>query len=282
MSKQSNKQTQNVKVVVNNRLGCCDKPKRKRKTKPKQEDPPMDDGGFPALNTPAQTRPSYSALPIRNTVYMPSTVQISPEGMMPPIPNYFERPYTNLVRTMEDFQDNIVKEWREFQQSMQPTISPTPQPELTMTDTQSLFDIAPQETAPSRRKQALTLQDTQTIYDVPTSSMRPSTPSTPTTPPTMMTPNVLEQEGLTTPPVSNLVSTFEQMGTPLQSQASPSSGKSVANERRQQLNSMNLTDLQNLYYSQREGGRGRGRPIENRAVLINRIIDIEVYGKNKF
>lgn len=122
MSKQSNRQTQNVKVVVNNRLGCCEKPKRKRKSKPTQpQENPMEDGGFPALDTPAQNRPSYSAIPVRNTVYMPSSVQITPEGMMPPVPNYFERPYTNLVRTMEDFQDTMIKEWREFQQSANPT-----------------------------------------------------------------------------------------------------------------------------------------------------------------
>lgn len=125
MSKQSNKQTQNVNVVVNNKVGCCEKPKRKRKSRPKQEEPPMDDGGFPVLDTPAQTRPSYSALPVRNTVYMPSTVQISPEGMMPPIPSYFEKPMTNLMRTMEDFQHNMMKEWQEYQQAANPTIAPS-------------------------------------------------------------------------------------------------------------------------------------------------------------
>lgn len=109
-TKQSNKQTQNVSVVVNNKM-CCDKPKpKKRRAKPKPPQEPIDE--FPVLNTPAQTRPNYGpmAMPIRNTVYMPSSVQISPDGMQPPIPEYFNRPYTNLVRTMEDMRTSIMNE----------------------------------------------------------------------------------------------------------------------------------------------------------------------------
>ena len=152
MTKQSNSQKQTVNVTVNNKMACCEKPKKKRKSKPKpkprQEEPemPMDDG-FPVLNTPSPSRPTYSAVPIRNTVYMPSTVQISPEGMMPPIPDYFQRPYTNLIRTMEDFQNNLMKELNDVRQTARPTVAP--QGTQTMPDpiaTQTMPEMAGQQT----------------------------------------------------------------------------------------------------------------------------------------
>lgn len=144
MSKQSNSQKQTVNVTVNNRMACCDKPKKKRRSKPKPrpEEPPMDINEFPALNTPALTRPSYAPFPIRNTVYMPSTVQISPEGMQPPIPEYADRRYTNMVRTLEDMQKNVLNEMQNLRQAMNPTIAPRPMPQLS--DEMFEVDVAPQ------------------------------------------------------------------------------------------------------------------------------------------
>ena len=271
MSKQSNSQKQTVNVTVNNKMACCEKPKKKRKSKPKkpQEEPIMDDE-FPVLNTPASSRPSFAPIPIRNTVYMPSSVQISPEGMQPPIPDYFQKHYTNLMRTMEDFQNNIVKEWQDWKQSMQPTVVPQePQrisPEMTMSEPQLIFDVTPQQS--KMQRPTLTMQDAQTVFDI--SSRQPQSPSTPSA--SMMTPNQLFEEGETSQmtPVSNLISNFEEMGSPNRAQVQ---------QRRNQLDNLSVKDLQNIYYSKKVGGRGRGRPVSNQAVLINRIIDIEFYGK---
>lgn len=289
MSKQSNSQKQTVNVTVNNRMACCDKPKKKRRSKPKPrpEEPPMDINEFPALNTPALTRPSYAPFPIRNTVYMPSTVQISPEGMPPPIPEYADRRYTNMVRTLEDMQKNVLNEMQNLRQAMNPTIAPRPMPQLSDSEMFEV-DVAPQKSEPRtlditsqqarRPRQELSMQDAQTIFDVP-----PRQPSTPTTPSSsrlrMMTPNLLfedvesSQQQTAQSPVANLVSNFEGM-----SLDSPTL-RASAQRRRGELDGFSVSELQNLYYSQKPGGRGRGRPLENKAVLINRIIDIEVYGK---
>lgn len=120
-NKQSNKQTQSVKVVVNNKISsnCCNDKKKKRKPKKKpqeQEEAPQEVNEFPVLDTPANTRypqGGISHMAVRNTVYLPNTAQITPEGMQYPIPPYFERQYTNLTRTMEDFRETMMKEMQD-------------------------------------------------------------------------------------------------------------------------------------------------------------------------
>lgn len=119
--KQSNKQTQSVKVVVNNKLSCnpCEKKKKKPKRKQQQPEQPIDE--FPALTTEINSRyPQAGIAPmsVRNTVYIPNSSQISPEGMQYPIPSYFDRQYTNLTRTMEDFRDSMMKEINDVRQNM--------------------------------------------------------------------------------------------------------------------------------------------------------------------
>lgn len=164
-TKQSNKQTQNVKVIVNTNSKCCDKPKpKKRRAKPKPPQEPINE--FPLLNTPALTRPSYAPLPIRNTVYMPPTVQISSEGMSYPIPNYFDRPYTNLVRTMEDFQNNIMNEMNDVKQAL----ASQPQPFL---DTNEIGFGSPTETPTMAQQPKVPVEEPRT----PNSAMTTPSPS---------------------------------------------------------------------------------------------------------
>lgn len=280
MSKQSNSQKQSVNVTVNNKMACCDKPKKKRRSKPKprQEEPMMDDG-FPVLDTPAPSRPSYSAVPIRNTVYMPSSVQISPEGMMPPIPNYFERPYTNLVRTMEDFQRSILKELNDVRQSMNPTVTPQ--------ETQTMMpELAGQETQTMMPEMAG--QGTQTNFDIAS----PSTPSA-----SLMTPNVLfegdEEQPQNTPPVSSLINRFEAL-TPSQSQAQPSSPlqqqdidtptRRQQEQQRRLFYNENYSDAQidTIYqtYINKFDIKQRGRPATKKLSQINNILAFErQYGR---
>lgn len=108
-TKQSNKQT--VNVTVNNNSKCCDKPKpKKRRAKPKPPQEPIDE--FPVLNTPqARTNmPNIAPLPVRHTVYIPNSIQISPDGVNPPLPPYFDRPFTNLTRTVEDMRKSFMNE----------------------------------------------------------------------------------------------------------------------------------------------------------------------------
>jgi hypothetical protein len=135
-SKQSNKQTQSVKVTVNNKINCCDDKKKKRKPKRKQQAPqeqPVDE--FPVLDTQVNARyPQMGIAPmaVRNTVYIPNSSQISPEGMQYPIPSYFDRQYTNLTRTMEDFRDSMMKEIDDVRQTI--SIRPPPMTDDTQRD----------------------------------------------------------------------------------------------------------------------------------------------------
>lgn len=130
-NKQSN--TQSVKVVVNNKIHCCDDKKKKRKPRKKQQpqEQPIDE--FPVLNTPINSRyPQAGIAPmaVRNSVYIPSAMQITPEGISQPVPEYFNRHYTNLVRTMEDFKSSMMNEIQDVRNlvSIQP---PTAQPPMT-------------------------------------------------------------------------------------------------------------------------------------------------------
>lgn len=264
MSKQSNKQTQNVHVVVNNKMGCCEKPKRKRKSKPKQEDPPMDDGGFPVLNTPAQTRPNYSALPVRNTVYMPSTVQISPEGMMPPVPDYFNKQYTNLVRTMEDFHANMLNEWREWQQSMQPTISPSVQQEA-QTDFIESTKATP----------ALTMADAQSLFDIqPSTSLTTSPAPTPSS--SSIAPNVVNEDD--NEPLQNLITAFDKISV-------SGENNTISTRRQHYIDNFNEEAINEIYqtYINKFNIKKSGKPAKQKLTQINNILKFEdQYGKLDF
>lgn len=159
----NNKQTQSVKVTVNNHINANPKPKRRRsKPKPPPE-PPIDD--FPVLNTPMRNpaMPNISALPIRNTVYIPPSVQITPDGGAPPIPAYFDRPYTNLVRTMEDMQQSLMSEIDDVRQAIvtQPSVVDiNPDPFGSPTETPR---VAQQE--PQRANSTLTTPSPSVTYE---------------------------------------------------------------------------------------------------------------------
>lgn len=123
-NKQSNNQS--VKGVVNNKINCCDDKKKKRKPRKKQqpqEQQPVDE--FPVLNTQINSRypqGGISHMAVRNTVYIPNAMQITPEGIQQNVPEYFNRHYTNLVRTMEDFRTSMMNEMQDVKNlvSIQP------------------------------------------------------------------------------------------------------------------------------------------------------------------
>jgi len=105
-TKQSNKQTQNVKVVVNNNVkSCCDdKPKRRRKPTPKP--PPPEE---PAMPTPVM-QPWAKGLPaqgVRPMIYAPQTTMIQPENGLSGIPPYFERQFTNQQAALDDMRQAL-------------------------------------------------------------------------------------------------------------------------------------------------------------------------------
>lgn len=253
MSKQSNSQRQTVKVVVNNNMAVVNKPKKKRKAKPRQqEEPIIDNQLFPVLNTPMPSRPSYAPMPVRNTVYMPSTVQISPDGMMPPVPDYFSRPYTNLVRTMEDFQQNVMTELDDVRRAMKApsgldaaTSMAGEPPSAAETQTDS---VQP------RQRPVLTMQEPDTMFE-----MRPEPQSPPARVPT-------DQDEISLSPVQQLAQSFEQMEL-----------QEKARNRRMELENKPVEELEALYNSIKPAGKV-GRPPKKKPVLLNRIIGIEVYG----
>lgn len=177
-NKQSN--SQSVKVTVNNKINCCDADKKKKRRKPRrkqqQEEASQEVNEFPVLDTPANTRyPQMSIAPmaVRNTVYLPNTAQITPEGMQYPIPPYFERQYTNLTRTMEDFRDTMMKE---------------------MQDVRNLVSVKPVSNA-----------GTQTVTDMETQTYIPQS--------TMQTqPDGMFDEQQPISPVKSMINRFESLG----------------------------------------------------------------------
>jgi len=233
---------------------CCDKPKpKKRRAKPKpQQEPILDE--FPVLNTPALTRPNYGpmAMPIRNTVYMPPTVQISPEGMTPPIPNYFDRPYTNLVRTMEDFQNNIMNE---------------------MNDVKSLVSSRPMTNEMGTDPQMPTVDIPAPVPAIASTSSSPAIASTSKPSPPPMTNNALfgdeDIQG-----IADALQNFS-ISNPTTSGATT---RNKEQKRRETLQGLKVKELQDTYYKLK-GGRGTGALLTNKAILVQRIIDIELKGK---
>lgn len=271
MSKQSNKQTQNVKVVVNNKM-CCDKPKpKKRRAKPKPPQEPIDD--FPVLDTPANPRPSIHPVPVRNTVYMPSTVQISPEGMTPPIPAYFNIPYTNLVRTMEDMRKSVMDEINDVRRLVAPipitndTSTDPITPQMTMTEPQLNYNIAPSlpQATPSTSSQARTRTPPADMFEIPLGldDMFGTTLETQKT------------------PVAKLVNQFERLSTPKQPSPTGITLSQLGLEGtdresvRPKLLEKKKEQLQELYNKiVRAQGRQRGRPPTKVQALANSILNM--------
>lgn len=189
MSKQSNKQTQHVKVTVNNKIEskCCDEKKKKRRRR-QQQQPPIEEpiNEFPVMDTPARrntTIPNVSLpVPLRNTVYAPNSISITPEGNAGPVPSYFESYYTNLTRTMEDMRMNILSEIEDVKQltaltrpDMMTNATQTTRPELS--DQTFAVNIPPQtrpQTSPAIAstssgtpvKDLIPLFETQLPYDL--------------------------------------------------------------------------------------------------------------------
>ena len=134
---QSNKQTQNVKVIVNNK--CCDEKKKKRKPR-KQSNPSPDELDMSPPTPYLQAQPQsfgISPYPARAVTYAPSTQQISPEGVQLPIPSYFEKAYTNTERTMEDMRKAYQNELEELREAMLENAfinQAQPQPPVVMRD----------------------------------------------------------------------------------------------------------------------------------------------------
>lgn len=269
MSKQSNKQSQNVKVIVNNKISpqCCEKPKRKRRTQPKQEEEaPVDE--FPAMFTPQSrsgTMP-ISALPNRNSVYIPPTIQISNTSQ--PVPSYFESHYTNLTRTLQDFAEMLRKEQQDVNDLVNidtqtdiadPTSAVSPQAKDSFNN--------PLFTTP--RRPELKMSEPQMNYDI-TNEPLPTTSST---------------------PVKDLISAFESStdkrasesdAVGSQKPATPTApttsmelikqhGSYSAEKMRNKLYDYTIDDLKETYYHM-IGGRGRGAEFKHKPALINKIV----------
>lgn len=99
----TNKQTQNVKVVVNNT--CCPKPKPKRKPRKKPQPPPQPT--IPPVPPQQTWQRGIQPTPPRPILYVPPTQQIMPEVTPMGIPLYFQTAYTNLQTTMNTMRENF-------------------------------------------------------------------------------------------------------------------------------------------------------------------------------
>lgn len=101
----NNKQSQNVKVIVNNTIY-----RRKRRNAPSkdsQEAPdisPTRSIPFVPMRSSSKGIPAY---PIRPANYAPAVQMIQPEGGLRDIPSYFERQFTNQQSTLEQMRRNI-------------------------------------------------------------------------------------------------------------------------------------------------------------------------------
>lgn len=247
-NKQSNKQTQSVKVTVNNKITCCDDKKKRRKPKKKQQAPqeqPVD--GFPVLDTQANVKYPFGGIApmaVRNTVYLPNTAQITPEGMQYPVPSYFDRQYTNLTRTMEDFRNTMMNELQDVRNlvNVNPKSSVGTQTTTDMgTQSDPFFDedINPLFVTPSRRT---TMDDTTSMVQ--------------------------------DDPAVNLVDAFDNLNIQEDFIKTHSSGRKMTEtDRREILEALEVPELQNMLYS--IVPRTQGRPLSKKSALINRIIALE-------
>jgi hypothetical protein len=302
-TKQSNKQTQNVKVTVNNHISskCCDEDKKKKRKPRKQQPPPsppdeMDD--FPVLNTPARNPAvsGISALPVRNTVYMPSTVQISTEGAQPPIPAYFDRPYTNLVRTIEDMRNSLMSEIQDvrgliatpemmaqetqtqpqgvaMETQTQPqgvTVGTDTMPrQMTMSDPQSLFNMSPVQ--PN-----LNMSDPQSLFNI-SPALSPVKQKINDFEAMMIQNDLFNEEETPPIPMASTLTTETGASSSLMPTQSPPKVKSSLET---QLRNAPIQNLHNLYYETLRGmgldtgGRRMNVEERNREKLIKQYINL--------
>jgi hypothetical protein len=111
MTTQSNKQTQNVKVVVNNKVGCCNDKKPRRK-KPTPRPAPQPVLPIPVMQPWARGLPSQA---VRPTIYAPSATMITPDNGLGGIPPYFEQKFTNQQATLEEMRKSIRQQFEDLQ-----------------------------------------------------------------------------------------------------------------------------------------------------------------------
>lgn len=100
--KQHNKQSQNVKVIVNNMVTTTKR--RKRRNAPRQEEPQDLAIPFVPMRSSSKGIPAY---PIRPANFAPAVQMIQQEGGLRDIPSYFERQFTNQQSTLEQMRRNI-------------------------------------------------------------------------------------------------------------------------------------------------------------------------------
>jgi hypothetical protein len=115
--KNSNKQTQNVKVVVNN--SCCDKPKRRRrKPAPRQETPPENMGEMPMPVPPMpQFATGISPYANRPMTFAPSVQMIQADNGLR-VPAYFEKPYTNREASLAEMRRALASELEDVKEAL--------------------------------------------------------------------------------------------------------------------------------------------------------------------
>jgi hypothetical protein len=113
------------------------------------------------------------AMPIRNTVYMPPTVQISSEGMTYPIPAYFDRPFTNLTRTVEDMRNSLMNEINDVRL----LVGSRPITNEMGTDPQELPTTNPNPFGSPTETPTMAQQEPRTPISAPNSAMTTPSPS---------------------------------------------------------------------------------------------------------
>ena len=289
-NKQSNKQTQSVKVVVNNKLSCnpCEKKKKKPKRKQQQPGQPEREASplaqpineFPALNTELNSRyPQGGIAPmaVRNTVYIPNAAQITPEGMQYPIPSYFDRQYTNLTRTMEDFRDSMMKEIADVRQTI------SIRPPMMTNDTQTDFPQSSMDTQTDENLYDNALFGTLSRRNTVDEENEPvaSTSRTPVKQlKQIFEPNVQNSPTTPTPtPIKNLYSKLSNMNTGTETDNVMSSRKQLEKERRIHFTSEKFTDedIAKLYneYINKFDIKKRGGRAKKRLTQINNILAFE-------
>ena len=101
----TNKQTQSVKVVVNNQC-CSKKPKRKQHKKPQ----PPPEPTIPPVQAQQSWQRGIAHTAPRPIVYVPPTQQIIPDTTPMGIPSYFQTAHTNLQTTMNTMNENFQNE----------------------------------------------------------------------------------------------------------------------------------------------------------------------------
>lgn len=121
MPTQSNRQTQSVKVVVNNKM-CCEERKKRRRPRrdPKRSQvsrrketskegdtlPPLEEVALPITPSPQFTK-GLSAYPVRPTIYAPTTQMIQPQSGLNQVPLYFEKQFTNQQATLDELKKQL-------------------------------------------------------------------------------------------------------------------------------------------------------------------------------